>query len=85
MKKKKTQLSVLSLSEYNIPTIKEDYGKDWVSFGQDNLYPQYLIELYTGSSIHSAIVKGVSSMIYGEGLDATDSCVFFFFIMLSVC
>ena len=71
-KNKKTQLSVLSLSEYNIPTIKEDYGKDWVSFGDDNLYPQYLIELYTGSSIHSAIVKGVSAMIYGEGLDATD-------------
>lgn len=72
MKNKKTQLSVINFSEYNIPTIKESYGKDWVEYGDDNLYPQYLIELYNGSSIHSAIVKGVSAMIYGEGLDATD-------------
>lgn len=71
-KKKMTKFSVLNFAEYNIPTIKEDYGKDWVEFGDDNLYPQYLIELYNGSSIHSAIVKGVSAMIYGEGLDATD-------------
>tara|TARA_R100000655_G_scaffold110106_1_gene167696 strand:+ start:15456 stop:17306 length:1851 start_codon:yes stop_codon:yes gene_type:complete len=72
MAKNKTEFSVYNLTEYNIPSIREDYGKEWVSFGDDNLYPQYLIELYTGSSIHSAVVKGVSSMIYGEGLDATD-------------
>ena len=72
MKKNNTQFSLIELAEYNIPSISEDYGKDWVTYGDDNLYPQYLIELYTGSSIHSAIVKGVSAMIYGEGLDATD-------------
>jgi capsid portal protein len=31
-----------------------------------------LLELYNGSSINNAIIKGVSAMIYGEGLDATD-------------
>ena len=72
MKEKEIKLSVVNLSEYNLPTIKENYGRDYVSYGDENLYPQYLIELYNGSSIHSAIVKGVSSMIYGEGLDATD-------------
>ena len=70
--KKKTELSVMNLAEFNIPTVSESYGKDWIEYGEDNLYPQYLIELYNGSSIHSAIVKGVSAMIYGEGLDATD-------------
>ena len=71
-------MSVVDLSHYNIPHIKEDDRKDWVEFGLDNLYPQYLIELFTGSGINSAIVKGVSSMVAGDqqdtcqGLDVVD-------------
>ena len=70
--KKKDNISVIHLAEYNLPTITEVNNKDWIQFGSDNLYPQYLLELYNGSSINNAIIKGVSSMIYGEGLDATD-------------
>jgi len=71
-------MSVVDLSHYNIPHIIENDNKDWVSFGVDNLYPQYLIELFTGSGINSAIIKGVSSMIAGDqqgtcqGLDVVD-------------
>jgi len=71
-------MSVVDLSHYNIPHIKEDDRKDWVEFGLDNLYPQYLIELFTGSGINGAIVKGVSSMVAGDqqdtcqGLDVVD-------------
>ena len=72
MKKKQDNISVIHLAEYNLPTITEVNNKDWVQFGDDNLYPQYLLELYNGSSINNAIIKGVSAMIYGEGLDATD-------------
>jgi len=70
--KKKDNISVIHLSEYNLPTISETNNKNWIEFGSDNLYPQYLLELYNGSSINNAIIKGVSAMIYGEGLDATD-------------
>jgi hypothetical protein len=70
--KKKDNISVIHLAEYNLPTIKEVNNKDYIEFGADNMYPQYLLELYNGSSINNAIIKGVSSMIYGEGLDATD-------------
>ena len=70
--KKKDNISVIHLAEYNLPTITETNNKDWIQFGSDNLYPQYLLELYNGSSINNAIIKGVSAMIYGEGLDATD-------------
>ena len=72
MKKKQNNISVIHLSEYNLPNISEINNKDYIQFGDDNLYPQYLLELYNGSSINNAIIKGVSSMIYGEGLDATD-------------
>ena len=65
--KKKDNISVIHLAEYNLPTIKEVNNKDYIEFGADNMYPQYLLELYNGSSINNAIIKGVSSMIYGEG------------------
>ena len=72
MKKKQDNISVIHLAEYNLPNISENKNKDYIEFGDDNLYPQYLLELYNGSSINNAIIKGVSAMIYGEGLDATD-------------
>ena len=77
-KKNNYNMSVVDLSHYNIPHIIENDSKDWISFGVDNLYPQYLIELFTGSGINSAIIKGVSSMIAGDqqgtcqGLDVVD-------------
>jgi len=70
--KKNDNISVIHLAEYNLPTITETNNKDYIQFGDNNLYPQYLLELYNGSSINNAIIKGVSAMIYGEGLDATD-------------
>jgi hypothetical protein len=72
MKKKQENISVVHLAEYNLPSIVENNHKDYIEFGADNLYPQYLIELYNGSSINNAIIKGVAAMIYGEGVDATD-------------
>jgi len=72
MKKKNTEISVIHLAEFNLPEVTETANKDYIQFGTDNMYPQYLLELYNGSSINNAIVKGVSAMIYGEGLDATD-------------
>ncbi len=77
-KKQKMDMSVVDLSHYNIPHIVERDNKDYISFGLDNLYPQYLIELFTGSGINGAIIKGVASMIAGDqndtcqGLDVVD-------------
>jgi hypothetical protein len=74
----KYNLSVVDLAHYNIPHIEERQSKNYIYFGLDNLYPQFLIELFTGSGINSAIIKGVSSMIAGDqqdtlqGLDVVD-------------
>ena len=64
---------MINLSTYNKPEISEDKRKDWVAYGTDNNYYQYLIELFTNSATNNAIIGGVSSMIYGKGLDALDS------------
>jgi hypothetical protein len=64
---------VISLSTYNKPEITEDKRKDWVNYGSDNDYYSYLIKLFTDSTTNNAIIGGVSSMIFGTGLDALDS------------
>ena len=71
--KNKTQLSIVNLSTYTSPQVKEKAGTDWIEFGSDNNYFQYLIDRYNGSPTNMAIINGISEMIYGKGLDATDS------------
>ncbi len=66
-------LHVISLSSYNKPEITEDKRKNWINYGSDNDYYSYLIKLFTESTTNNAIINGVSSMIYGKGLDALDS------------
>ena len=66
-------LHIVNLSTYNRPKVKEDKRKEWVAYGDDNNYYQYLIDLYTNSTTNNAIINGISNMIYGKGIDALDS------------
>jgi hypothetical protein len=67
------KLNLVELSHYNIPHIVEKTNQEWVSFGEDNLYPNYLLELFLGSAINGALIKSIGAMIYGEGLAATNA------------
>ena len=69
MNMKKTQLGIVDYPMYQQPTFTDQSNKDWVFFGEDNLYPLYLDDLFISSSIHGAIVTGTADMIYGEGLE----------------
>jgi len=66
-------LRIVNLSTYTSPKIKEIKNRDWISYGEDNNYFQYLIDRYNGSPTNNAIINAISSMIYGKGLDATNS------------
>ena len=66
-------LRVVNLSTYTSPEIVEKSNKEWVAYGNDNNYFQYLIDRYNGSPTNNAIINVVSEMIYGKGLDALDS------------
>lgn len=50
------------------PTEKENVSRGWVGFGEANMYPQYLIELYNESPVHGSIVNSISQMIAGQGV-----------------
>jgi hypothetical protein len=64
---------ILNLSAYNSPVITESKNKDFVEYGEDNNYFQYLIDRFLYSNTNHAIITGVANMIYGKGIDATDS------------
>jgi hypothetical protein len=66
-------LRVVNFNAYTSPKIVEEKNRDWVKYGEDNNYYQYLIDRYNGSATNNAIINGISEMIYGKGLDATDS------------
>ena len=68
-----SNLHILNLSAYNRPEITESKNKEWVNYGVDNNYYQYIIDCYNGSATNNAIINGVVNMIYGKGLDATNS------------
>ena len=71
--KNSSDVRVVNLSTYTSPKVSEVRGKDYVSYGADNNYYQYLIDRYNGSPTNNAIINGISEMIFGKGLDATDS------------
>ena len=68
-----SKVSFVNLSTYTSPEIVETKNKEWVEFGADNNYFQFLIDRANGSATSSACITGISQMIYGRGLDATDS------------
>jgi hypothetical protein len=68
-----SKVKVINLSGYEVPSIKESTRYDWVEYGDSNNYFGELIDRYTGSPTNSRCVNGISDLIYGRGLNATDS------------
>lgn len=63
-------IRVINLAAYSSPEIIEEKRKEWVSYGADNNYYQYLIDLYHTSPTNNAAIQGISDLIYGQGVDA---------------
>ena len=70
---KQPSIGFVNLSTYTSPEVKEVKNKDWVEYGADNNYFQFLIDRYNGSATNNAAINGISQAIYGKGLNATDA------------
>jgi hypothetical protein len=70
---KSSEFGFVNLSTYTSPEVKEVNGEDWIEYGADNNYFQFLIDRYNGSPTNNAAINGISQAIYGKGLNATDS------------
>jgi hypothetical protein len=77
MKDNKPNIMFQSFSgeELRIPNYQENIvnGKDWVYYGHDNQYPNFLIELRDKSPIHSAILERKVSYTMGDGIQNPES------------
>ena len=71
--KNRSEFSSVNLATYTSPEIVEIKNRDWVQYGADNNYFQFLIDRYNGSPTNNAAINGISQAIYGKGLNATDS------------
>jgi len=58
---------IVNMASYTSPSVTETPNKDWVEYGDDNNYFQYLIDLYYGSPTNNACIKGKADMIFGHG------------------
>lgn len=64
---------VLNLAEYEAPKIVESKQKDWVTFGENNSYFQYIIDRYRNSTTNNAVINAITHLVYGRGLSALDA------------
>jgi hypothetical protein len=64
---------IIELSSYTTPSIQEAKRDEWVEFGEDNNFFQFLIDRYNGSTTNSAIINNVARLIYGRGLSALNA------------
>ena len=64
---------VLNLAEYEAPKIIESKQKDWVTFGENNSYFNYIIDRYRNSTTNNAVINAITHLVYGRGLSALDA------------
>jgi hypothetical protein len=69
---KKQNFSVVSLSQQEVPVIREDLKSrtSWVPYGitaQDDFFP-YVTLAFQTSTTNAACVEGISDLIFGKGL-----------------
>ncbi len=64
-------MDLLKLNEYQERSYEErPSNMGYVSYGDDNLFPQYLIDLFKSSATHNALCTSIAYMIYGDGVQA---------------
>ncbi len=57
------------MSKYVARSYREKVTDEFVAYGDDNLFPQYLIELYHSSPTHNALCNTIAQLIFGQGFD----------------
>ncbi|WP_212005747.1 hypothetical protein [Chitinophaga sp. HK235] len=57
------------------PAFVEKKGKEYILYGEDNCYPDYLLYLYNNSAKHSAIINGKRDYVCGKGWVVADESI----------
>ena len=68
-----SNLHVLNLAAYEAPEIVESNRKNYVTYGENNSYYDFLIDRYKNSATNNAIINNISKFVYGKGINALDA------------
>lgn len=60
---------ILKFADSAVPVFKEERNKDYIKYGEDNFYPDYLTYLFTKCGKHNAILNGKANYIFGGGFE----------------
>jgi hypothetical protein len=67
-----SDIIILKFADSAVPVFKESKNKDYIFYGEDNCYPEYLTYLFNKSSLHNAIVSSKSLYTFGQGFATGD-------------
>ena len=73
MENEKNNSFVFDMAAFEMPTITDNTREEWIEYGEDNLYYNFLINCYRNSTTNSSIINTISRLSYGSGLMATDA------------
>jgi hypothetical protein len=64
------RINIITEEKLYVPQLIEVTSRreDWINYGEENLYPDYLISLLEKSAIHKSIQTGKQDMAMGDGL-----------------
>jgi hypothetical protein len=63
-----SNIQAINLSAYQpVEAVEKENRSGWIDYGNNNLYPQHLLNLFHNSPIHNALVNSISYMIEGQG------------------
>lgn len=72
MSETKNNIRVVKLAEMETDYPVIDQNRRFVTYGLNNSYPEYLLDLYLYSPTNNAVIAATSQMIAGEGLSVKD-------------
>ena len=76
MANEKMSFSFIPRANKEIPVPKESKtGKKYVTWGDQNTYPEYLWDLYNRSSLLQSIINGIGDYVHGDGVTNVDPSI----------
>lgn len=63
----------VNFADNELPSFNQNKAKGWYNYGEDNKYPQFLIELFNKSPKHNAIVTQKSMYLQGDSYEIKTS------------
>lgn len=71
---KKHEFKSIKFNRASLPIFSEVIQRTpWVYYGENNLLPQYFIELYDNCAIHKAVITSKVNQIMGDGVVSLDN------------